>query len=185
MQAKKVLTLGSILLTFSGSVVAGVPNESIISRNVDIGTLTSTPFETVFSFPTNFIHHSYTFDLDVPATVEARILNADLQSGYVWDIQTNYDVKLVDSRNQVLYQGTTRSYPNLSTIEAVVTGELPAGKDYYVEVHGGQILAAGLSYDAKISAFPSVVPEPETYAMFLAGLGLMGFMARRNQTKTK
>ena len=25
------------------------------------------------------------------------------------------------------------------------------------------------------------VPEPETYAMFLAGLGLMGFMARRRK----
>jgi 5'-nucleotidase / UDP-sugar diphosphatase len=25
------------------------------------------------------------------------------------------------------------------------------------------------------------VPEPETYAMLLAGLGLMGFMARRRQ----
>ncbi|SEA62342.1 PEP-CTERM sorting domain-containing protein [Nitrosospira multiformis] len=30
-----------------------------------------------------------------------------------------------------------------------------------------------------------IVPEPETYAMFLAGLGLMGFMAKRKQTKTK
>ena len=25
----------------------------------------------------------------------------------------------------------------------------------------------------------AVVPEPETYALFLAGLGLLGFMARR------
>jgi hypothetical protein len=28
---------------------------------------------------------------------------------------------------------------------------------------------------------PTVIPEPETYAMLLAGLGLMGFMARRRQ----
>ena len=27
------------------------------------------------------------------------------------------------------------------------------------------------------------VPEPETYAMFLAGLGLMGFIARRRNLK--
>lgn len=32
---------------------------------------------------------------------------------------------------------------------------------------------------------PLPIPEPETYAMFLAGLGLMGFMTRRKQTKTK
>jgi len=30
-----------------------------------------------------------------------------------------------------------------------------------------------------ISQQVSPVPEPETYAMFLAGLGLIGFIARR------
>jgi hypothetical protein len=29
----------------------------------------------------------------------------------------------------------------------------------------------------------SAVPEPETYAMMLAGLGLMGFMGRRRKAK--
>jgi len=32
--------------------------------------------------------------------------------------------------------------------------------------------------------FVSVVPEPETYAMVLAGLGLIGFSARRRKTDT-
>ncbi len=31
-------------------------------------------------------------------------------------------------------------------------------------------------------AITAAVPEPETYAMMLAGLGLLGFMARRKKT---
>jgi hypothetical protein len=31
---------------------------------------------------------------------------------------------------------------------------------------------------------PTAVPEPETYAMLLAGLGMMGFVARRRKNKT-
>jgi hypothetical protein len=33
------------------------------------------------------------------------------------------------------------------------------------------------------SATVTAVPEPETYAMLLAGLGLMGVVARRRQQK--
>jgi hypothetical protein len=36
-------------------------------------------------------------------------------------------------------------------------------------------------WDVKISAQVLAVPEADTYAMFLAGLGLMGFVARRKQ----
>lgn len=35
------------------------------------------------------------------------------------------------------------------------------------------------AFETDNHAVLSAVPEPETYAMFLAGLGLMGFMARR------
>jgi len=33
------------------------------------------------------------------------------------------------------------------------------------------------------SSSVTAVPEPETYAMLLAGLGLVGFMARRRKAK--
>jgi hypothetical protein len=44
----------------------------------------------------------------------------------------------------------------------------------------------GNSYTFSLTQTPvaAVVPEPETYAMFLAGLGLMGFMARRRQKQS-
>jgi hypothetical protein len=54
----------------------------------------------------------------------------------------------------------------------MVSGELPAGKDYFVLITGLQQNDPALDYIAEIS----VVPEPVTYVMFLAGLGLMGFI---------
>jgi hypothetical protein len=43
------------------------------------------------------------------------------------------------------------------------------GTNYVIDVHGNMTLTA--------------VPEPEIYAMMAAGLGLMGFVARRRQRK--
>lgn len=52
--------------------------------------------------------------------------------------------------------------------------------DYYLEVTG-QILGKNSSYGAEMSLSP--VPEAETYAMMMAGLGLVGFVARRRAAK--
>lgn len=45
-----------------------------------------------------------------------------------------------------------------------------------LEDHGGLT-----AFDMQISAAVAPVPEPETYAMMLAGLGLLGMMARRRR----
>jgi hypothetical protein len=67
--------------------------------------------------------------------------------------------------------GTAASF----SISNVVTG---AG-DYYLEVSGKAGGLSGGLYSGSISSTVSPVPEPETYAMLLAGLGLMGAIARR------
>lgn len=57
---------------------------------------------------------------------------------------------------------------------------------------GSYTLAPGLSYWFRLSGSGDIanytvtlapVPEPESYALLLAGLGLMGFIARRRQAK--
>nr|WP_315398070.1 FxDxF family PEP-CTERM protein [uncultured Duganella sp.] len=52
--------------------------------------------------------------------------------------------------------------------------------DYYLEVTG-QVLGKNSSYGAEMTLTP--VPEAETYAMMMAGLGLVGFVARRRAAK--
>jgi hypothetical protein len=61
---------------------------------------------------------------------------------------------------------------------------------YFNVTTGTGPLIASVSFTASQNAFEtdnhaflSPIPEPETYAMMLAGLGLLGFMARRRKQK--
>ena len=62
--------------------------------------------------------------------------------------------------------------------QAQVSGNAGSGSPSdYLDYNNGQYIQSNW----KVSAV-SAVPEPETYAMLLAGLGLMGFMVRRRKT---
>ena len=52
--------------------------------------------------------------------------------------------------------------------------------NYTLHVSGTALSSLGGSYSGNMSI--SAIPEPETYAMILAGLGLLGFAARRRKT---
>ena len=56
---------------------------------------------------------------------------------------------------------------------------LTAG-NYFYEVYGGNYGSQIGQVDFS-STLTSAVPEPETYVMLLAGLGLIGFMSRRRK----
>ena len=47
-----------------------------------------------------------------------------------------------------------------------------------------QSTGAGFAYDG-FNFTAAAVPEPETYAMMLAGLGMLGFLARRRSAKNR
>jgi hypothetical protein len=56
---------------------------------------------------------------------------------------------------------------------------------YYINIKGTSSGSFGGAYNGSISTTAvTAVPEPESYAMLLAGLGLMGVIARRrNKSK--
>lgn len=72
---------------------------------------------------------------------------------------------------------STSSMPGGNTLALAQTA-LPAG-NYFIDVGGRTNGTQGGIYNGAISV--TAVPEPETLAMMLAGLGALGFLARRRQ----
>lgn len=52
--------------------------------------------------------------------------------------------------------------------------------DYYVQVSGSLVSDGSGSFGANLNITP--VPEPETYGLMLAGLGVLGFLGRRRRS---
>lgn len=77
-------------------------------------------------------------------------------------------------------------HPNGMTVMGNIVGDnstfsfnLASAGQYHIDFTGTITGAHGGSYLADLHVTP--VPEPETYAMLLAGLGLMGAIARRRK----
>lgn len=64
---------------------------------------------------------------------------------------------------------------------AATTGAIQ-NDSYYVLVTGKLLSSAATSYAGTVSV--SAVPEPETFGMLAAGLGLIGFVARRRNKQS-
>jgi hypothetical protein len=61
----------------------------------------------------------------------------------------------------------------------------PTAQDWgawYENIHRDMWWKQGETEDYQLTVVASPVPEPQTYAMLLAGLGLMGFMVRRRKS---
>jgi hypothetical protein len=114
-------------------------------------------------------------------------LHYNIPSGFtlVYPIITTFQI--LDSSNNVVslqsdlsqsYQLTGQSF----LAQTEFTG-LKAGS-YSLEIAGTSTTAGTYGGTFALSTIAAPVPEPETYAMMLAGLGLMAAIARRRKQKT-
>jgi hypothetical protein len=125
----------------------------------------------------------WTFNLGTASAVAASITNvevsfASLSMGGIVGFSAWLNGKLlVGPTSAVTTDGLT------VTTQVLAGGSiLPAGM-YQLKVSGTGITGASASYGGNIVATPvaAPIPEPETYAMLLAGLGVVGFVARRRK----
>ncbi len=69
------------------------------------------------------------------------------------------------------------NFINFAGNDTTVSFSLPAAGQYHLDITGTAI--AKSAYTVALVATP--VPEPETYALMLAGIGAIGFVARRRK----
>ena len=112
-----------------------------------------------------FENVSYTFYTDAGLTTTI--------TGDDWSVWT-----IDDKKGKTSFTTTSELAP---FVAAVFSPELPIAKDtpYFVKFAGNVTSPAGELKVTVINAVVTAVPEPEAYAMLLAGLGLMGTVARR------
>ena len=132
------------------------------------------PFTDVFTFdlPVNggSGYSVIAFDVPNPMVEGSFYFKTLLTSGALY---TNPDGMLYNDDDAVV-SATTVIGNSLS----LAWGPLTAGS-YYLTVGGTATGTLGGLYSGAISVSAPPIPEPESYAMFLAGLGLMGVIVRR------
>jgi hypothetical protein len=191
MKLLKGLVLASMLAGFSVSALAvNLVNDTSFGA---LSIPTSVTYGNTFTVPTNSAINDKFFD-----AYHFSILNGAANS-----VTTSIDFANFSGLSNLrarIYSGLTNDVTNsiVSNVEGWSTAfnptvgvtvqqvilnpiNLVAG-DYTLQIIGTVIGPFNGSYAGVLNiASPLPVPEPETYAMFLGGLGLMGVIARRRK----
>ncbi len=118
---------------------------------------------------------SINFDIAAGMLISsANPLNLVLGSLTMFNI-TNLSYELWDGH----HPGGIISYGSFSGNNTTNSIALTAPGLYHIDITGTADGLAGGAYGVSLQT--AAVPEPETYAMFVAGLGALGFMARRRR----
>jgi len=145
-----------------------------------IGNLTGSSVSIGNSFgPVAVINDIYTFDIlpvsAVAGTAVTITLDIPELPGMEFEI-SGFGVEFRDSLN-TLVASDFQTGPTDFTV--AISANLPAATGYKFIVLGNTTGTLGGSYGGALAAV--AVPEAETYAMMLAGLGLVGFLVSRRR----
>ena len=185
---KKYLAAAA-LIALAASANAGIalldgvlqPGDGSEANAYNFGSLSETPevlFVSVAGAAGSTFEEYANFSIDAPSGVSGTANTYALTFGRI---------DLLDIDN-LMIEVWDNTHPGGGTLFATFAGDnvtnwigtLGAGQ-YHLDISGvfGPN-ASGGQYSVALNAVPAV-PEPETYALMLAGLGALGFMARRRR----
>nr|WP_316642965.1 FxDxF family PEP-CTERM protein [uncultured Roseateles sp.] len=154
--------------------------KSILAASLLAASATGAFANTVFTAPGSFSGMiSDTFDFTILSPM--YLTNAGVTAVLTPDVKSSVGFDITS----VTWVGGPITFNNVDTpiggslfqqYTAVVVPTLLAAGTYSIKVTGTS-MSAGSSYTGNVTLAP--VPEPETYALMLAGLAAVGFIARR------
>lgn len=156
-------------------------NASALDLTVDLGTINPPAyFSEVIEKSIGTFSDIWSFTIAVPTYSGGSVSNLAISIptlGNLFNI-SDLSVQLFSSTNSLIFD--LDATPGSTDQIKVGSGTFLPG-DYYFNVAGNADGLNGGQYVFAVTTLP--VPEPETYAMLLAGLGLVGVMARRRLNK--
>lgn len=163
---KKSCSLVALTIAFASAAQAGTH---------ELGTLGSTPVAGNVLATSGSFADIFNFSVAAPDTlVSGAAMNVPMTFGTL----TLYDI---DDLTVTLFSGFDATGTSLLALTGDYSSHsdtLPVG-NYSLRITGNAVGMLGGSYT--YTAFAQTVPEPETCAMFIAGLGLIGFLGRRRK----
>jgi hypothetical protein len=171
------------LKTFAAVAALSLATFGASATTTDLGSVSAgTPMAFGGYAPVGAFNDIFTFSLPANSGSGYSVSNfLSLPAQFNTVLST---LALVSNPDGILFNGddalvSSSVFPGGDSISLAV-GSQPAG-DYYLNVTGLANGSQGGVYNGAISV--SAVPEPETYAMMLAGLAVMGFMAGRRGSR--
>ena len=144
-----------------------------------LGNLSGNSFAVGNTFgPSAVFNDIYSFDIMPLSSVAGTAVTINIDIPFLPGPEFaigNFSIAFKDSIGNILAFDNTLSNNALS-----ISTLLPADMGYQFVVSGKVIGTLGGTYGGALAAAP--IPEAETYAMMLAGLGLIGFMVSRRRS---